>query len=158
MPSRPGNTSRCAWTIPGVGAMEKVNVFRPDNPAGTVHCSLLDYLKFADLHTSLGSRGPHLLRPVSIARLHEPPKGTDYAFGWWVRNPGWARGRALTHGGSNTRNQFQVWIAPIVDLCLAVATNSSTFQQDENGKWDGSEKTGKLLGGIAEKIAQQFAA
>ncbi len=97
----------------------------PLGPAGTVHCAILDYLKFADLHTSLGTRPPGLIKPETVRRLHRPPRGGNYAMGWVVVPRDWAKGLALTHAGSNTRNYFVVWLAPKIGLSLAVATNCS---------------------------------
>ncbi|HEY5913371.1 MAG TPA: serine hydrolase domain-containing protein [Verrucomicrobiae bacterium] len=93
-------------------------------PAGTVHCSIKDYLKFAALHASLGSRPPGLLNKESCDKLHEPAKD-GYAMGWGVVDRSWARGKALTHAGSNTMNYFVVWVAPKLDFALAVATNAA---------------------------------
>jgi CubicO group peptidase (beta-lactamase class C family) len=158
-PSKPGQVDQPWGHAFKAGKYEPNRADNPPalGPAGTVHCGLLDYLKFAELHTSLGSRGPQVLRPVSIAQLHEPPKGTDYAFGWSVRRPAWAQGPAFSHTGSNTNNHFLVWAAPKVDLCMAVATNSSTFEKDGNGKWFGQEKIEKVLYAVAAKIAGHFA-
>jgi CubicO group peptidase (beta-lactamase class C family) len=95
----------------------------PLGPAGTVHCAILDYLRFADLHTSLGTRPRGLIKPETVRRLHRPPRGGNYAMGWVVVTRDWAKGLALTHAGSNTRNYFVVWLAPKIGLSLAVATN-----------------------------------
>ena len=93
-------------------------------PAGTVHCSIGDYLKFAALHASMGSRPPGILTATLCEKLHEPAK-SDYAMGWGVHERSWARGHAITHAGSNTMNHFVVWAAPKTDFALAVATNAA---------------------------------
>lgn len=96
-------------------------------PAGTVHCSITDYLKFAGLHSSVGKRPPGFITKATCERLHQPAKD-GYAFGWGVVERGWARGKALTHAGSNGMNYFVVWLAPETDFALAVATNASDDQ------------------------------
>lgn len=93
-------------------------------PAGTVHCALADYLKFAALHASLGTRPAEILTKAVCEKLHQPAKD-NYAMGWGVVERGWARGLALTHAGSNTMNYFVVWVAPKIDFALAVATNAA---------------------------------
>jgi CubicO group peptidase (beta-lactamase class C family) len=92
-------------------------------PAGTVHCSVEDYLKFADWHASCGLRPPGLLAAASFAKLHQVVPGQDYAMGWGAAQRGWAEGQALTHAGSNTMNYFVVWVAPSIGLSLAIASN-----------------------------------
>ncbi len=94
-------------------------------PAGTVHCSLQDYLKFADQHTAGGARPPRLLKPESFARLHEPAPGQPYARGWVATDRGWGHGRVLTHTGSNTMNFFVVWLAPKLGLSFVAAANAA---------------------------------
>jgi hypothetical protein len=40
-----------------------------------------------------------------------------------VAERSWAGGRALTHGGSNTQNYADAWMAPIKDFGVLVMTN-----------------------------------
>jgi CubicO group peptidase (beta-lactamase class C family) len=92
-------------------------------PAGTVHCSISDWAKFAALHLQ-GERGnSRLLKPATLRALHTPPKGRDYASGWIVTEQPWAGGRALTHSGSNTLWFCTIWLAPVLDVAILVATN-----------------------------------
>lgn len=93
-------------------------------PAGTVHCNIRDYLKFAGLHASMGARPPGLLTKAICEKLHQPAKN-NYAMGWAVVERDWAHGKALTHAGSNTMNYFVVWVAPEIDFALAVASNAA---------------------------------
>jgi hypothetical protein len=86
---------------------------------------VLDYIKFATLHASGGTRPPGLLLPASIAKLHQPAPQQDYAMGWSVTNRNWAKGVALNHNGSNTMNYFVVWLAPKTQFALAVASNAA---------------------------------
>jgi CubicO group peptidase (beta-lactamase class C family) len=92
-------------------------------PAGTVHCSILDWGRFAALHLR-GARGKaKLLKPATFRALHTPPRGNSYAGGWSVVERSWANGRALTHSGSNTAWHVTIWIAPARYLAILTATN-----------------------------------
>ncbi len=114
-----GHVSRDRKFVPRSG-----DNHRALGPAGTVHCSIADYLKFAALHASLGTRPAGILTKALYEKLHQPAK-ENYAMGWAVVERGWARGQALTHAGSNTMNYFVVWVAPNIDFALAVATNAA---------------------------------
>ena len=94
-------------------------------PAGTVHCSVSDWAKFAALHLrGEGGKGkPRLLKASTFRTLHTPPGGGDYAGGWIVVDRPWAGGRALTHSGSNTMWYGTVWLAPARDFGVLVVTN-----------------------------------
>ena len=98
-------------------------------PAGTVHCSIVDWGKFVTAHLR-GEQGlPGILKPETFKRLHKPSFDGDYAFGWMVVDRPWAGGRALTHAGSNTMNFAIVWLAPAKDFAVLVMTNQGdTFE------------------------------
>jgi CubicO group peptidase (beta-lactamase class C family) len=93
-------------------------------PAGTVHCSLTDWSRFAQMHLR-GARNiaTDYLSAQSITRLHTVPAGGDYALGWIVTTRPWAGGIALTHEGSNTTFLATVWIAVARARILLVVTN-----------------------------------
>lgn len=114
-------------------------------PAGTVHCAIKDYLKFAAFHASLAARPAGLLKRSTCEKLHEAPPD-DYALGWGVTKRDWARGTALTHAGSNGLNYFVVWVAPNLDFALAVATNAA------------GDKAPGVLDKIAGTLVQKYAA
>lgn len=90
-------------------------------PAGTVHCSLDDYARYAIFQME---DQPPLLKPDTFAKLHTPPRGGDYACGWVVARRGWAGGKALWHNGSNTFFYFAVWLAPQKKFAVITATNT----------------------------------
>jgi CubicO group peptidase (beta-lactamase class C family) len=92
-------------------------------PAGTVHCSVIDWGKFITAHLRGEQGEPGILKPETFKWLHTPPFGGDYAFGWLVVDRSWAGGRALNHAGSNTQNFAIVWMAPIKDFAVLVSTN-----------------------------------
>lgn len=103
---------------------------RADNPAvigpaGTVHCSLGDWAKYAVFHLR-GERGegPRLSQEA-FEKLHTPRPDDDeaYAFGWLVTARPWAGGKALTHTGSNTMWMAVVWLAPNRNCAYLAATN-----------------------------------
>jgi CubicO group peptidase (beta-lactamase class C family) len=90
-------------------------------PAGLVHCSIGDWAKFVRAHLR-GEKGePGILKPESFRRLHTATYG-DYGFGWIVAQRSWG-GRVLTHSGSNNQNYAVVWMAPMHDFAILVATN-----------------------------------
>jgi CubicO group peptidase (beta-lactamase class C family) len=93
-------------------------------PAGTVHCNLPDWAKFASLHLR-GARGAGaFLAPETFGKLHTPiPDNEDYAFGWGAVKPPWADGVALTHSGSNSMWLATIWIAPQRNFATLVAVN-----------------------------------
>jgi CubicO group peptidase (beta-lactamase class C family) len=92
------------------------------SPAGRVHCSLDDLARFTILHLQEQQAGG-LLQPATLARLHTPSKGGDYAGGWVVVKRDWAGGNALMHNGSNTMWYTVMWLAPEKDFSIVVATN-----------------------------------
>ena len=92
-------------------------------PAGTVHCSILDWAKFGVAHLRGERPGAKLLQPSTYRDLHTPPPGTDYAGGWLVFDRSWAGGKALNHAGSNTTWYVNVWLAPARDFGVLAATN-----------------------------------
>jgi len=116
------------WPHTGSGTPTPDNGPLVDNPevmgpAGTVHCSLPDWAKFiADQLKGFAGKGA-LFGPDTYTRLHTPPFGGDYAFGWLVTERPWANGIAFTHAGSNTLNYAVVWMAPRRDFAVLVVTN-----------------------------------
>jgi CubicO group peptidase (beta-lactamase class C family) len=112
-----GHARRLGLTLP----------LQEDNPpaiasAGRVHCSLDDLARFTILHLQRGQPGG-LLKPETLAKLHTPPAGGDYACGWVVLKRGWAGGNALMHNGSNTMWYVVMWLAPEKNFSVVVATN-----------------------------------
>lgn len=93
-------------------------------PAGTVHCTLVDWARFANLHLHAARGDARLLKPETFMHLHTSPQGTDYACGWIVTTRLWAGGTVLTHAGSNTMWYAVVWIAPQKDFAALVVANS----------------------------------
>jgi hypothetical protein len=94
-------------------------------PAGRIHCSIQDWAKFV-LDQLRGARGETaLLKPESYQKLQTPPFGGDYALGWIVAKRGWGGGTVLNHGGDNTMNFANVWVAPNKNFAILVCVNQS---------------------------------
>ncbi len=94
-------------------------------PAGTVHCSVPDWGKFAALHLRGAEGKGRLLKPATFRALHTPPPGYNYAGGWTVVDRSWARGPTLSHNGSNTYWYASIWIIPAFDLATLAVTNQA---------------------------------
>lgn len=98
-------------------------------PAGTVHCSMASWAKFAQLHLDGDAGRPTIiLHPAAFAKLHSAYPGQEYTYGGWFRvSRPWAgkSGTALMHEGSNTMNTALIWLAPERNLALLAATNAA---------------------------------
>jgi CubicO group peptidase (beta-lactamase class C family) len=99
-------------------------------PAGRVHCSLDDLARFTIFHMQRGQTGG-LLKPETLAKLHTPPSGGDYACGWVVAKRTWAGGTALWHNGSNLMWYVVMWLAPEKDFSVVVGTNIAGTQAEK---------------------------
>jgi D-alanyl-D-alanine carboxypeptidase len=85
-------------------------------PAGTVHLSMADMLRYLAAHASRSA----FLTPESWDRLHIPPEtGEAYAMGWRKREDA-----SLWHNGSNTFWYAAVAFDPATSRAAAVFTNS----------------------------------
>jgi len=94
-------------------------------PAGTVHCSVPDWARFAALHLDGKFAATRLVTPATLQALHTPAPGGDYGGGWIICQRPWAGGTALTHSGSNTFWFCTVWLAPARGLGILVAANAA---------------------------------
>lgn len=93
-------------------------------PAGTVHCSLRDWLKFLAIHTGAPQA---LVTPATLAHLETPPAtsgppGERYMGGWMILqvHPGDVR---LAHEGSNTMWHAIALVVPALHEAIAVVSN-----------------------------------
>jgi CubicO group peptidase (beta-lactamase class C family) len=92
-------------------------------PAGEIHCTVEDWAKFLALQ--LEGRNPILERPY-LNKLIEPVG--FYAGGWGIIDElGWAKGKALTHNGSNGIWYATVLVAPGIGRAFVVVTNSRDY-------------------------------
>ncbi len=94
-------------------------------PAGTVHCPLADWARFAAAHAGLGPAS--WLIPASMAHLHEGltlegvDSGKDIALGWGVTRTDPPR---LTHSGSNGSNDAEIVVIPRLRSAVLVTVNA----------------------------------
>ena len=108
------------------------NKWKPDQsdnpealgPAGMVHCSIEDWVKFLSLQ--LTKESPILERKY-LNKLIEPVGGHFYAGGWGVAEQPWAKGTMISHSGSNGIWYTSVVVTPKLDRVFIVSTNSRDF-------------------------------
>jgi CubicO group peptidase (beta-lactamase class C family) len=116
-------------------------------PAGTAHMSVLDFARWAGWNAGEGIRGPALVRPETLKKLHTPvvstgprqpqpgtPPSGKYALGWGELAVSWAPTPLVYHGGSNEKNLAHVWIDLKRDLALVLVTNIGGKKAEEGLK------------------------
>lgn len=111
------------------GAYVPVSIDNPPflGPAGTVHCSLADWGKFAAAQFDRSTDA--LVSERTLRRLHEPTpvpdgRGKGYALGWLVSDFEHGQGVVLTHDGSNTVNYASIAVIPELQLAVMAACNA----------------------------------
>lgn len=105
-------------------------------PAGTVHLSIPDFAAWAAWNAGEGRRGPALVRPDTLRKLHTPvisipasdaapgtPARGGYGLGWGVLTMPFAPEPFLAHAGSNTMNLAMVMLQPARGFGMVLATN-----------------------------------
>jgi CubicO group peptidase (beta-lactamase class C family) len=106
-------------------------------PAGTAHMSVLDFARWAGWNAGEGKRGPALVRPETLKKLHAPviamaeikdaapgtPRRGKYGLGWGQMAVDWTTEPLLYHGGSNGKNLAHIWVEPGRDFALVLVTN-----------------------------------
>jgi CubicO group peptidase (beta-lactamase class C family) len=114
-------------------------------PAGIAHMSVLDFARWAGWHAGEGKRGPKLVRPETLKKLHTPvismpemkaaapgtPTRGKYALGWGELPMDWAPEPLVYHGGSNQKNLAHIWLEPRRDFAMVVVTNISGSKANE---------------------------
>ena len=114
-------------------------------PAGIAHMSILDFARWAAWNAGEGKRGPLLVRPETLRKLHTPvvsmptmkdpvpgrPPGGRYGLGWGELPVAWAPRPLLYHGGSNGKNLAHIWLDTKRDYAMVTATNIATRKADE---------------------------
>jgi CubicO group peptidase (beta-lactamase class C family) len=92
-------------------------------PAGEIHCSIKDWAKFISLQLT----GRNSFQDYTYLEKLTEPVGF-YAGGWGIiEDLEWAKGRVLTHNGSNGIWYATVLVAPKIDRAYVVVTNSCDF-------------------------------
>lgn len=94
------------------------------NPAGRVHCTIEDWVKFISLQMTEENA---ILDKEHLNKLIDPVDDHFYAGGWGVGENDWANGTMITHSGSNGIWYTSVVITPILDRAFIVSTNSRDF-------------------------------
>jgi CubicO group peptidase (beta-lactamase class C family) len=103
-------------------------------PAGTVHASLGDWARFAQLHLA-GRRddvkvGDITLSKATFELLHRPYDGPEpkYALGWGVEHHDWAGGdgSVLLHNGSNALWYSVIWLGQSSGVAVLVTANQAS--------------------------------
>ena len=106
-------------------------------PAGIAHMSVLDFASWAGWNAGEGKRGPALVKPETMRKLHRPvismpakkdaapgtPPGGKYALGWGELTVDWASYPLLYHGGSNNMNLAHIWLDTRRDFAMVIVTN-----------------------------------
>ncbi len=114
-------------------------------PAGIAHMSVLDFAAWAGWNAGQGKRGPALVRPETLRKLHAPviaipekkgakpgtPKHGKYALGWGELTVDWAPAPLIFHGGSNVKNLAHIWLEPQRDFAMVLVTNIGGDQADQ---------------------------
>jgi CubicO group peptidase (beta-lactamase class C family) len=118
---------------PGAPATDNPAVL---GPAGRVHATLDDLLKYLSAHCFRSS----FLKPASWQMLHTPPFGGDYCLGLE------RRGDALWHNGSNTLWYCEMLADPTRGIVSAAAANDGRVGNM-------SVPVGKALTGAAAAVA-----
>lgn len=87
-------------------------------PAGTVHCSVEDYARFAMAHLA---RDKRVLKEAGWEVLHSVKEGEDYAHGWIF---GKADGEVmLAHSGTNTMWRARILLVPAKGWGVVAVSN-----------------------------------
>jgi len=135
------------WPHLADGTPAKSNGPATDNlpymgPAGTVHCTMADWALFL---ADQMREGP--LLPASIyTAMQTPVAKSKYGLGWIVVPRRWARGKMLSHAGSNTMNYAACWIGPRRGYGVIVCCNQ------------GGGKLGAMANEVAEAVLRFYAA
>lgn len=96
------------------------------NPAGRVHLSVYDWLRWLSCQTYIRLARQHPSALSALRKLHTPsPKG-QYAGGWVLQTRKWAKGVALVHTGSNTYWAATAWVAPETGVVLVTVANADS--------------------------------
>jgi CubicO group peptidase (beta-lactamase class C family) len=128
-------------------------------PAGIAHMSVLDFARWAGWNAGEGKRGPKLVRPETLKKLHTPvismpvkkdaapgtPSQGKYALGWGQIQLDWAPGPLISHNGSNEKNLAQIWLEPQRDFAMVLVTNI------------GGSKANEALNALAPELYSRFA-
>jgi CubicO group peptidase (beta-lactamase class C family) len=114
-------------------------------PAGTVHLSIRDFAVWAGWNAGEGRRGPALVSPDTLRKLHAPvidipprpdakpgtPPPGRYGLGWGTATMPFSPDPVIFHGGSNEMNLAYILLQPKLDFAMVLATNIGGAKADE---------------------------
>jgi len=105
-------------------------------PAGIAHMNVADFATWAGWNAGEGKRGPALIKPETLKRLHQAhikteipkpkpgtPKSGSYACGWGLSKFDWTDKPVLTHNGSNSMNLAMILVDVDHDAGVVAVTN-----------------------------------
>ena len=105
-------------------------------PAGIAHMNVADFATWAGWNAGEGKRGPALVKPETLKRLHQAhikteipkpkpgtPKSGSYALGWGLSKFDWTDKPVLTHNGSNSMNLAMILVDVDNDAGIVAVTN-----------------------------------
>jgi CubicO group peptidase (beta-lactamase class C family) len=116
-------------------------------PAGSVHCPLEAWARFAAAHAEGATSG--WLSEASLRRLHEPLEiagagsGKAIAMGWGVTTTGMPT--LLTHSGSNGFNMARIVVLPSLHAAVLVVANA------------GDERARNAVDALSDHLVHQLA-
>jgi hypothetical protein len=107
--------------------------------------AMVRFARWAGWNAGEGKRGPKLVRPETLKKLHTPvismPERKDaapgtptrgrYALGWGELIMDWAPEPLPYYGGSNQKNLAHIWLDPKRDFAMVLVTNISGSKADE---------------------------
>jgi CubicO group peptidase (beta-lactamase class C family) len=126
---RPSNDPAMPWVASEVDNAAVLG------PAGTVHASCSDWIRFLQLHlrSAMKELAPEEhperrlgLKEESLRHLHSDLSQNDYGGGWGLGERTWAKGPILTHTGSNTYWTAMVFLAPKIRQGILAVTNAAS--------------------------------
>jgi CubicO group peptidase (beta-lactamase class C family) len=96
-------------------------------PAGTIHCSAEDWVKFLEMISQGFYHESTFLKEETFARMLANAPNSPFTYGAFLRfERSWAAGTALAINGSNTYNYAFAAMAPSRELIFVILTNSGT--------------------------------
>jgi CubicO group peptidase (beta-lactamase class C family) len=103
-------------------------------PAGRVHCSVIDWLKYANVYLRITDG---LVSVESLRNLQTPSSVySGYALGWGVGEADARRLRELSHRGSNTLSDSKIRISPSRGVVIAAMVNQMATDAFYDELWE----------------------
>lgn len=98
------------------------------SPAGTIHCSIIEWQVYLQLWTDGASGNARLISEDSYQRLLSPVieagDGLYYTYGGWYAKDVQGLGTIYQHSGNNGRHTAEVWLVPQIETSLVTVQNN----------------------------------